>query len=98
VGGGVCVCVCGREYVFNEDAVHSTHAVVRLCCSVLQYVQCVAVCCRVLPCVAVCCSVVWCVAVKESEMCVLKSDVYAWVLVCVGERKNSVYMTTGSTT
>jgi len=69
-----------------------------LCCSVLQCVQCVAVCCRVLPCVAVCCSVVWCVAVKESEMCVLKSDVYAWVLVCVGERKNSVYMTTGSTT
>jgi len=33
------------------------------CCSVLQTLQCVAVCCSVLHCVAACCSVLQCVAV-----------------------------------
>ena len=45
-----------------------------VCCSVLQCVQCVAVCCSVLQCVAVCCSVLECVAVCCS------------VLQCVAER------------
>ena len=43
-------------------------------CSVLQYVQCVAVCCSVLQCVAACCSVLQCVAVCCS------------VLQCVAEQ------------
>jgi len=34
-----------------------------VCCSVVQFAQCVAVCCSVLQCVAVCCSVLQCVAV-----------------------------------
>ena len=73
----VCVCVCVRERE-NERARAWVHTFtvqlqcVAVCCSVLP-LQCVAVCCRALQCVAVGCSALQCVSVRCSQivLCVL---------------------------
>ena len=66
----MCKMWCMDTYDFKES-IYTTYVfpscglclVLSVCCSVLQCLQCVAVCCSVLQCVAVCCSVLQCATV-----------------------------------
>jgi len=57
-----------RVVVHGVEGLRSSGRYVLECCTVLQCVECVAVCCSVLQCVAMCCSVLQCVAVGCSVL------------------------------
>jgi len=56
---------------------------VRTCCSMLQWLQCDAVCCTMLQCVAVCCNVLQCVFVRTCVCVRACARVYVLSCACV---------------